>query len=368
MRGLEQCELLCHTRIAADAGSERHRVMTAKPRNYGIDAARILAIVLVVLQHVVFQGGLDNDGGALRRLAQRALESSSQCCVDLFGLITGYVCWRATTWDLRRFASLWLQVWMTGLLVLGGLALFGHPVAPIDWLRGCFPLCLDEYWYFTGYAVVFALMPLLNRLPHRLAICVVIFLVVSAFTCWPGGLALLPLEKGYSAAWLVILFLFGGALREFASRRTIRPLRCFLFAGAMVGVMVAQRLVLSSIPRLRALFADEWTLLPYTSPTVVLMAAALLLGLAHLEIRSELARKAIGVLAPCAFGVYLLHVQPLFFASVWKGSLAAINELPDALFVLAIPVVVVLVYLVCTSLELLRRTICAFIAARVIRS
>ena len=192
-----------------------------------------------------------------------------------------------------------------------------------------------------------------------------IFLVVSAFTCWPGGLARLPLEKGYSAAWLVILFLFGGALREFASRRTIRPLRCFLFAGAMVGVMVAQRLVLSSIPRLRALFADEWTLLPYTSPTVVLMAAALLLGLAHLEIRSRLAQKAIGVLAPCAFGVYLLHVQPLFFASVWKGSLAAINALPDALFVLAILAVVVLVYLVCTALELLRRTVCNSIAARV---
>ena len=328
-----------------------------KKRNYGVDAARILAIFLVVLQHVVFLGGLDNDGGAFRRLAQRALEASSQCCVDLFGLITGYVCWRVTKWNWRRFAGLWLQVWTTGLLVLGGTALLGRSVTSADWLRGCFPLCLDEYWYFTGYAVVFALMPLLNRLPGRTAVSAVLFLVVSAFTCWPGGLELLPLAKGYSGAWLAILFLFGATLRSLESRWTIRPLWCFLFAGAMVGATVAQRLALSSVPALRSLFDDEWTLLPYTSPTVVLTAAALLLGLAKLDFGEGVVKKAIAVVSPCAFGIYLFHVQPAFFEKVWKGSFAALNELPDALFVPAVPAVALLVFAVCFALEFLRRKI-----------
>ena len=329
----------------------------AEKRNYGVDAARILAIFLVVVQHVVFLGGLDNDGGTIRRLAQRTMEASSQCCVDLFGLITGYVCWRVTKWNWRRFASLWLQVWMTGLLVLGATALAGRPVAPFDWLRGCLPLCLDEYWYFTGYAVVFALMPLLNRMPGRNVVAIVLFLVISVFTCWPGGLERLPLAKGYSAAWLVVLFLFGGTLRTIEERMTIRPFWCFLFAGAMVGVTIAQRLALSAIPALRELFADEWTLLPYTSPTAVMTAAALLLGLSRLDFGDGLARKTIAVVSPCAFGIYLVHVQPTFFETVWKGSFAALNALPDVLFVPAVLVVAVVVFLVCFAIEFLRRTL-----------
>ena len=334
-------------------------------RNYGIDAARILAIFLVVLQHVVLLGGIDNDGGFLKRLPLRFLEASSQCCVDLFGLITGYVCWRTTTWNVRRFASLWLQVWTTGLLVLGVLALAGHPVASGDWLRGLFPLVFDEYWYFTGYAVVFALMPFLNRIPARFrnTLCLVLFAVVSAFTFWPGGLRHLPLAKGYSAAWLVILFLFGATLRDLSPRWRVRPRTCFAFAAAMIAATVAQRLVISAIPALRRFFADEWTLLPYTSPTVVLTAAALLVGLARLEIGDGLVRKMITLLAPCAFGVYLLHVQPLFFESVWKGSFAPLNALPDALIIPAILLVVLLAYLACFLVELLRRYVCARLAA-----
>ena len=326
-------------------------------RNYGVDAARILAIVFVVLQHVVFLGGIDNCGGFVRKVPLRCLEALSQCSVDLFGLITGYVCWRATKWNVRRFASLWLQVWTTGLLVLGGLALAGRPVSSADWLRGLFPLVFNEYWYFTGYAVVFALMPLLNRLPARNVVSLVLFLVVSAFTFWPGGLRLLPLAKGYSAAWLVILFLFGGTLRSLASRWTVRPHSCFLFAGAMVALTVAQRLAMSAVPSLRSLFADEWTLLPYTSPTVVLTAAALLVGLSRLDVRSEAVRKAIAVLAPCAFGVYLLHVQPLFFQSVWRGSFAWLDSAPDLLLAPAVVLVVLVVFLACLLVELLRRAV-----------
>ncbi len=324
-------------------------------RNYGVDAARILAIFLVVLQHVVFLGGLDNDGGMFRRLMQRVMEASCQCCVPLFGLITGYVCVRVTKWNWRRLIELWLQVWMTGLLVLGATALIGCSVTSDDWLRALFPIWFDEYWYFTGYVVVFLLMPYLNRLPHRNVVSLALFLVVSAFTCWPGGLRCLPLAKGYSAAWLVILFLFGGTLREIETRWTIRPIWCFLFAGAMVGITVAQRLALSSVPALRELFADEWTLLPYTSPTTVLVGAALLLGLSRLDFGEGVLKKAIAVVSPCAFGVYLFHVQPTFFDKIWKGSFITLNALPDLAFVLSVPAVAALVFLGCFALEFVRR-------------
>ena len=320
-------------------------------RNVGVDVARILAILLVVFQHILFLGGLENDGGALRRLSARFLEAMSQCCVDLFGLISGYMGYRTATWHLRRFAGLWFQVWTTGLLVLGVMALAGASLVPKDWLQACFPLVKDEYWYFTGYAVVFALAPLVNRLPCRNALALILFLIVSVLTCWPGGLAWLPLNKGYSAAWLLLLFLFGAVLRTVEERLPKKSLFYFLVALGLITMTVGQRLVLSAVPALRRVFGDEWTLLPYTSPTTVLTAAALLLGLAKLELRSDRVCRMVGLMAPCAFGIYLIHVQPVFFEQVWKGHFTFLNHVPDALWGAGVVMVAVVVFLFLCGIE-----------------
>ena len=326
-------------------------------RNVGVDAARVLAILLVVFQHILFLGGLENDGGVLRRLSARFLEATSQCCVDLFGLISGYMGYRTAKWHIQRFTGLWLQVWTTGLLVLGIMVLAGVTLTSKDWLQACLPLVKDEYWYFTGYAVVFAMAPLVNRLPCRNVLALILFLIVSVLTCWPGGLAWLPLNKGYSAAWLVLLFLFGTVLRTYEDRLPKWSFLYFIVALGLVSVTVGQRLALSAVPVLRQAFADEWTLLPYTSPTTVLTAAALLLGLAKLEFRSVRVCRMVGLIAPCAFGIYLIHVQPAFFEHVWKGGFAFLNAVPDALFGLAVIACALAVFMILCAIEWGRRVL-----------
>ncbi|MCQ2390308.1 MAG: acyltransferase [Kiritimatiellae bacterium] len=325
-------------------------------RNAGLDLARNLAIFLVIVQHVAFLGGLGNEGmGLLHRLQARFLEALSQSCVDIFGILSGYLGVRATGWNWRRFCGLWLQVWTTGLLVLGFCALVGGvwpaafsnalPCAD-DWLTAACPLMRNEYWYFTGYFCVFLLAPAINRFlfaPGRAHLgfvaAGVLFALVCGTTVFPGGTGWLPLAKGYSATWLVCLYIFGAALRQGEGHLPkIRPGLLFGVAAGGVLLTVGQRVLMASFPAIKELFADEWTLSAYTSPTVVLTAAALLLGCAHLNPKNPDACvwSVNAVLAPGAFGVYLLHVQPFFFDHGFKGTFAFLDRVPDVCFGLAV--------------------------------
>ena len=344
-------------------------------RNPGLDLARNLAIFLVVVQHVAFLGGLSNDGmGAVHKLQARFIEAASQCCVDLFGLLSGYLGVATLGWNWKKFGRLWLQVWMTGLLVLAGCAVAGLVCPSVfsgrlptsaDWLTAACPLLRDEYWYFTGYLFVFLLAPLLNRYAFAagrerigFAAAGALFLIVCGTTVFPGGVDWLPLEKGYSAAWLVCLAVFGAALRR--AEDCLRSLRATVFFGAaalLVAVTAGQRLVMASVPAIKSLFADEWTLHHYTSPTVTLTAAAVLLGCARLRPSAfgGLFGRLNAVLAPCAFGVYLLHVQPFFFQNAFKGQFAFLDHVPSALFGAAVVGTALAIYLLFAALEAVQK-------------
>ena len=356
-------------------------------RRPGLDVARCVAIFLVVLQHILFLGGLSNEGaGACHKLQARFLEAASQCCVDIFGLLTGYLMAGTKLTFARlddsarsrfgKFAPLWAQVFSTGLLVLGGCwafaALSGRGVVPAgaDWLRAAFPIWFDEYWYFTGYFFVFLLAPVVAaaaRQPWARTLALALFVAIGADTAWPGGLlgdfalpTCLMLKGGYSSVWLILLAFWGMVLKNEESRRKKEawaPSSCrvpLAVCAVLMAVTAGQRFVMAAVPSVKAFFADEWTLHHYTSPTVVLASAAFLLGCARLDFGRRI-RKFLFLAAPCAFGVYLLHVQPFFFATYFKGRFAFLDSVPGCLFGLVSLVLSALIFGICVVLELVRR-------------
>ncbi|GEM_PF-2439678 len=350
-------------------------------RHPGVETARILAIFLVVLQHIVFLGGILNDDlNALQRLQARSLEAVSQCCVDIFGLISGFVLAGAIahstatgTWLQRQlhrwigFGKLWCQVWCTGLLVLGICWLAVHcgviaatPVAT-DWQRALLPLLKDEYWYSTGYFFVFLLTPILlpfARWKHAKWLALALFVIACGVTAFPGGKDALPLNNGYSAAWLVILAFWGMVLRNLLPSRFLtrkQGLLCACIALLMLSVTICQRLVMAAIPAVKECFRDEWTLHHYPSPTIVIAAAAILLASTTFT-PGHRARKLICGLSSCAFGVYLIHVQPFFFEHCFKGQFASLATLPWYLFGITILLLAAAIFTACALVEVLRQT------------
>lgn len=96
-------------------------------RNYGIDALRIVAMMLVLVLHLLAATHvlpLDNHDSASYRVGW-LLEIASYCGVNCYALITGYVCCDGT-FKYERVVTLWFQV----IFLYGGQPAAGAAVFP----------------------------------------------------------------------------------------------------------------------------------------------------------------------------------------------------------------------------------------------
>ena len=297
-------------------------------RNYGIDVARIVAIWFVVLGHIVTCGGiLPSEVKGQWPLCMIFLDCMTVGCVNVFGLISGYVGLTARH-RLSSCVRLWLQVFLTNAIMSLFFALCSD--ARIDLRDVLFPVLRRDYWYFTAYIPLFFLMPILNEGIRKMSAirCRVLCLILVGIL---SGSRLLvsqdpfALNGGYSFAWLLILYILGGCLNR--SSLTLSKKAClFGFLGCVVTGCVAV-LCFGRIAKLQSVFHGINPFYGYCSPLVVIGAILLLLGLIQYSKFFERFRSTISFFSASAFGVYLIHVQPLAWRRLFVGNFHFLSQL-----------------------------------------
>jgi len=342
-----------------------------KERNLGLDALKLFSMFLIVLLHVLGQGGVLTacPFGTVRGETAWLLEIIGYCSVDCFGLASGYVM-AGRQVHYRRIVGLWLQVvfWM-----LAGTAVFAvlqpGTVGLSDWLSCLFPVVTKRYWYFTCYFGLFFFMPLLNRALETLprAACRRLVLTAAAlFSLLPCLLVLrvfLPAlphpdvfvtNSGYSLLWLAALYLTGGYCKKYrlALRWRCRTL-ALAFLGAIALTWLSRYAIGSLTLRLYGETAEENFFVSYTAPGILLASVCLLLLAARLRPRGLWAG-LIRFFSPMAFGVYLIHTQPLVFERALKGAFAGFAAHSAPLLALLTLAAALGIFLACLLLDGLR--------------
>ena len=338
---------------------------TEQDRRAGLDLLRILSMVMIIGLHMLGQGGiLDASApGSAAWYVSRGLQCLFYCAVDCYGLLSGYV-GSGRRGPGPRLLLLWLTVVLYSLL----FALYFHWRSPQlvgkeAFLNAVFPVLTRQYWYFTAYFGLALTIPMmeegLGRLGGRRAVrC---FLALLVFFC------LLPtllhsdafhLRGGYAMLWLVLLYLMGAALREGGLFRRLGIVPLLLIGVICLSLTFATVLCPMTIPGL-----SSFTLLSYTSPTVTVDAACLLLLFGRIRGKGGRAAHAVTALSRTSFGVYILHTNPLlWWLSFPQGCLAHWAARPAWVLALAVPLAAVGVYLACAAADGLR--ILAFRALR----
>ena len=322
----------------------------AQQRNSGIDLLRMVSMFMVVVLHVLGQGGIL---AALPPHTPRwalgwALESACYCAVDCFGMVSGYVA-HSRRFSARRCVTLWAQA---GIALLFKLFLPGS-TSFRSVLAACFPVSGQQYWYFTAYFALLFFAPFLTILLESLdrgQVKQLLAAMVGVFCLLPlaAGRDLFYLRAGYTTLWLCVLFLVGGCVRILEEGRRRAP--GWYFGGYLLCVLLTAvtKGLTGRLPRAE-LF------LSYTSPTVLGAALCLVLGFRALTIRSPRLLKGIARLAPLSFGVYLIHTHP----SVWNLLLAGRFRAYAALQAPAMAALVLLtaaaVFLACSGIDFLRQ-------------
>ncbi|WP_410504825.1 acyltransferase family protein [Ligilactobacillus salivarius] len=328
-----------------------------KRRNYGIDLLRIVAMYMIVLYHCLLLGGAITKAtqigiGSINYDISWLLDTLCYCAVNCYALISGYVGVKSK-FKLQNIIKLWFQVLFYSV-VLNIIIWVTIPNVPINkglLIQMLMPISFERYWYFSAYFILFAFMPFLNLLLNNLDKSMATKLLITLILVCSFGetfifraKTFLSLQSGYSAPWLIILYLIGGYIKLYGWKFWKHD-KTVYFSMAILSFAVF--LLLGGEQ------SHGRVLINYPAPTMLFMGIALLNIFSKLSLNSRIIQ-GVKLFAPLTFGVYLIHIHPFVAEYLFKDRFADIALNSPVMFIGKIVIFSLCIYLICSVIELVR--------------
>lgn len=340
-------------------------------RNYGIDLLRLVSMLMVVILHVLGQGGVLAAEGASLASHESAwlLESMCICSVNCYALISGYVGLNGR-FRVSNILQIWLQAIFYTVIITVLFAVFLPQTLEKDsWLGAFLPVSTGQYWYLTAYVAVYLLSPLINagiravsgRVLGGIVIISSILMIVL-----PGILQIntYVFNNGYSFAWLLYMYIVGGCIKRcgILDRITAAKALC-CYAGSVLLTWLL-KFIIDIGAYMRQAAIAPYKEIGYTAPAVFLSALFLFAVFAKLRIGGA-AEKLIKAFSPLAFGVYLIHTHPLIFNNVIDGAFTGYAGMEFFLMLPAVLGTALGIFAVCMVLEKVRQLLFKLLRVKV---
>lgn len=332
-------------------------------RNYGIDLLRLVAMFMVVILHVLGQGGILSEAVRTQYVMAWFLEIVSYCAVNCYAIISGYVCYCDTQkiYNYKRFLSFWFQVFIYSFgITLIAFILNPNAIGIRALLLSLFPIASKQYWYASAYAGLFFVIPWINKLLQSCnqKECSRLVLMLSTVFMLYGTLAnklgdCFSLNGGYSFIWLMILYIVGAWIKKCNIQTYIN--KKILMTGIIGSIILTWILKILFVENA---FANLF--ISYTSITIIYIAFAFVVIFSKLQLGNYI-KKVIKFFSPAAFGVYLIHTHPIIWGHFMAGSFTWILHSSHWLFVIEILISALCIFICCLLIEKARLIIFHFI-------
>ena len=331
-----------------------------KERNYGIDLLRIVTMFMIVNLHVFWYGGILRSENLYFLSAKYnivwILEIICYVAVNCYALISGFV-GIESKFKYSNIVLLWLRVVFYSI----SLYLIGCIFGIVDFnfntlITFCFPVVNSKYWYFTAYFCLFFFMPILNsalenmeyKLLRNTIILIIIVISVLPFI-YSGDIFLT--RNGSSFVWLMVLYLIGGFIKKYnLHNKFSNSSMIILFAFCVI--LELGSACLTSYLDLKGVKDFTFTLISYTSPTMLLSGIALLIIFSKLKVKSS--RKIIAFLSPLCFSVYLIHEHEVISKRFIAGRSATFLNYSTLKMLLYIIITDIAIFVVCIFIDYFR--------------
>lgn len=261
------------------------------PRSSGIELLRIIAMTLIVCGHFFYHGF---EHTLKLTSAYRALAPLHICGVNLFFLISG---WFGIRFSLRSLMRLVGITFFFSALNVGLLAVSGHEVEhKILYDLFLFPVSRGGYWFIMVYCALMILSPLLNAGignigRDRFNAFMLLFTFLTLYSCGLGGNYVNV--NGYTIMQAVWLYLVATWLRHNVTLTS--RIHSWIFAAGFI--------VSSAITSAGFCMTKDYKFINYNAPAVACASICLFILFTRIELRN----RVINMIAPAAFGCYLLQ-------------------------------------------------------------
>lgn len=332
--------------------------MTEK-RNYGIDFLRIISMAMVVMLHILGNGGIKDNTEVLsvNFFIANLFETLSYGAVNCFAMISGYV-GISSEFRYSGIITLWRRVFFytAGITLIYGILkpeiLSGDII-----FSSLLPVVSNHYWYFTSYFCLFFFTPYINKVINSLEKkeldkLALTLLILFSFVPVIMNDDLFVTKNGYSVIWLAVLYIFGAYIkkRDLASVISKRKHIPYLIYWGCIAITYISIISYGLISR-QVSGKIESALLNYTSPTILVSSAMLVLIFSQMKLKRLTG--VIKILSPLSFSVYIIHCHDLLWR-LMSNRLTGMAALPAPFFVLAVAGCVIAVYAGCSLIDFLR--------------
>ena len=235
-----------------------------------------------------------------------------------------------------------------------------------------FPVTFNAYWYFTAYTGVFLLMPYMNRVVESFTekdavkLFLGVFLLFSLYNTLAIKNSLsdpFRLAGGYTFMWLCALYMVGAVIRKFDLCKIIPPL-------VRWGVFLLA-LLFTWLWKTQFYYGKDWDIsgmfISYTSPTIFLMATALLLFFGNRRL-PKVGKFIVKVVAPTTFGVYLLQDQNYVRTYFLSRRYEEIAAMSPGIIPLRVIGIAVSIYVVGIAVDWVRIFLFRFLTVKKLRN
>ena len=131
-------------------------------RNSGIEALRVVAMLMIIAYHYVIHGTAIETGGGGTKVFLECVSLWGKAGVNLFCLIMGYFGIRSE-FKIKKVIQLEAQVIFYSLFGLCIALIFKSKLSFSAIVVTLFPIIFNQYWYITAYIMVYILSPFLNK-------------------------------------------------------------------------------------------------------------------------------------------------------------------------------------------------------------
>ena len=342
-------------------------------RCYGVDVLKTLSMFMVVVLHLVPGIMGRAEGRFLSYWTATALQIGTYCCVNCFGLATGYL----MTGRKAHYRKL-IPMWLTVVVYSGIWLLIKRYVLKdsLDWitlLQTLFPVSASVYWYFSAYVCLYLFIPFLNRLVDGMSrqqhkqLLILGFLLgsiprVANVTQLPGS-DIIGLSAEHGIFWLMYLYLLGADMKKHGFFCGMSSGKALLGYGAMVALTMLSKYLLGSLlekmpselPEIvNALIWDYGSerFISSLSPTIVAEAFFLSVACINWKVPNWM-RKPLVWLSPLLFQVYIIHTNPVPFAHLGR-PFEFLGEQSTGVLVVGVLGCAAGIFLVCIAIDWVR--------------
>lgn len=326
-------------------------------RNIGLDVLRILAMVMIVFQHVIGKGMFRfeiNNGEFYKFIL--FIRTFCIVAVNCFVLITGYFQVKSK-FKLNKVVDIWLKVIFYSISIYIVLLIFNQVDFNMkDTIKSFFPIITNEYWFVNCYLLLYILSPFINKMIYQLSKKdlkkLIIFLLI-VFCLFPSILPsafVLDTTRGYGIIWFVILYLTGAYIRlhmksSFQNKKNLILffiINCLSFCLVLAIQCICDSIHVSDISE---------RLYNYNFIFVFLASLFLFLYFKNINIKNNKLINLVFKLSPLVFGVYIIHEQVVLRGTLYLNILNLDCLWNNPLQFVIIPLITIVIFLVCILIE-----------------